>query len=451
MSKKWIVSTAFTLVSMCAMIACKTLNDSGNVAPVVGEQRETESSQTTEVPGSTAMPEDGFVLIKGGSFQMGSPESEAWRSDDEVQHPVTVSDFFMSSYEVTQGEYEKIIGVNPSNFFGDTLPVENVSWLEAITYCNAKSAQENLTPVYTIDGQNISWNREADGYRLPTEAEWEYACRAGTKTPFYMDPSPSAEDANYYGHYPYEIEGNYFAQDALETKPGEYRETTVEVGNFAPNPYGLYDMHGNVGEWVWDYYGSYPSEEQTDPTGPDSGVFRVYRGGGWNDFAKNMRSAYRATLEQDHKSFNLGFRLVRNAVSGSGSVAVEAAQHTEQDSGGKILIAYFSWGGEIQLALHRRSSSRQEQICLRLRWSSLIRTTIIRFWTKHSVIRKSRQGRHWLPMWKIWSSMIRCCWGTLTGGRLFLCPLHHFWKNMISPARQSFLSAVMAAVVSGRA
>ncbi|MGN0542054.1 MAG: flavodoxin, partial [Acutalibacteraceae bacterium] len=256
-----------------------------------------------------------------------------------------VSDFYMSKYELTQKEYEETIGKNPSSFSGDNLPVENVSWLDAINYCNARSEQENLTPVYAIDGQNVSWDRSADGYRLPTEAEWEYACRAGTTTPFYMEKSPSAEDANYYGHYPYEIEDNYFSQGNLEVKPGEYRQTTVPVDSFSENPYGLYNMHGNVGEWVWDYYGEYPAEEQNDPTGPSSGTLRVYRGGGWNDFAKNMRSAYRATLEQNKGSFNIGIRLVRNAVSGTGSVSGTDLQNTNSKSGGKILIAYFSWGG----------------------------------------------------------------------------------------------------------
>ena len=124
------------------------------------------------------VPEN-FVLIKGGSFQMGSPDSEPWRSVDETQHTVTVSDFYMSKYELTQKEYEEITGNNPSNFTGDDLPVENVSWLDAAAYCNALSERDGLTPVYTIDGQNVSWDRSANGYRLPTEAEWEYACRAG--------------------------------------------------------------------------------------------------------------------------------------------------------------------------------------------------------------------------------------------------------------------------------
>ena len=291
---------------------------------------------------------ENFVLIKGGSFQMGSPESEAWRSADETQHSVTVSDFYMSKYELTQKEYEEIMGNNPSNFLGETLPVENVSWLDAVAYCNARSEKENLTPVYTIDGQNVSWDRSSNGYRLPTEAEWEYACHAGTTTPFYMENSPSAEEANYYGHYPYEIEDNYFSQGNLQVQPGEYRQTTVPVDSFSENPYGLYNMHGNVSEWVWDYYSEYSTEAQTDPAGPASGTLRVYRGGGWNDFAKNKRSAYRATLEQNKGSFNLGIRLVLNAAPSSGSISGAGAQNTSVDGNGKILIAYFSWGGNTE-------------------------------------------------------------------------------------------------------
>lgn len=289
--------------------------------------------------------EDGFIRITGGTFQMGSPDTESWRSDDETQHPVTVSDFYMAPYEVTQAEYETVMGSNPSNFSGSDLPVENITWLEAVSFCNAYSEEKGLEPVYSIDGQNVSWNRSADGYRLPTEAEWEYACRAGTTTPFYMENSPSAEEANYYGHYPYMIEDNYFSQGNLTVKPGEYRQTTVVVGSFSPNPLGLYDMHGNVGEWTWDIYGAYPDGEQTDPVGAATGTRRVYRGGGWNDFAKNMRCAYRAMMDQDKGSFNIGIRLVRNAVPGSGSVEGTGAQAGDRVTGSSILIAYFSWGG----------------------------------------------------------------------------------------------------------
>lgn len=335
-----IISLFVSLSLIFCLAACsQTENpDTSSEQPPASNSPETTDMQVPE----------NFVLIKGGSFQMGSSESEAWRSADETQHSVTVSNFYMSRYELTQKEYEEITGNNPSNFSGENLPVENISWLDAVAYCNARSEKDGLTSVYTIDGQNVSWDRSANGYRLPTEAEWEYACRAGTTTPFYMENSPSAEDANYYGHYPYEIEDNYFSQGNLEVKPGEYRQTTVPVDSFSENPYGLYNMHGNVGEWVWDYYGDYSADEQTNPAGPTSGTLRVYRGGGWNDFAKNMRSAYRATMEQNKSSFNLGIRLVLNAAPGSGSVSGTGVQNTTADGNGKILIAYFSWGGNTE-------------------------------------------------------------------------------------------------------
>ena len=231
---------------------------------------------------------DGLVLIKGGTFDMGSPDDEMQRENDEQQHSVTLDDFYISPYEVSQEEYEEIMGENPSHFKGENLPVENVSWYEAIEYCNRLSEQEGLTPVYTIDGDQVSWDLSANGYRLPTEAEWEYAARAETTTPFNTETSISDKHANYYGHYPYGIEENYFSQDNLETKPGEYGQTTVEVNSFNPNKWGLYNMHGNVREWVYDYYGTYDLENTDNPTGPVTGSLKVNRGGGWNDYAKHL-------------------------------------------------------------------------------------------------------------------------------------------------------------------
>lgn len=131
---------------------------------------------------------ENFVLITGGTFRMESPDTESWRSEDEVQHTVTVHDFYMSVYEVTQAEYAEITGSSPSSFSGDDLPVEMASWIDAVRYCNARSEKEGLPPAYTVEGQTVTWNRAADGYRLPTEAEWEYACRAGTETAVWSVP-----------------------------------------------------------------------------------------------------------------------------------------------------------------------------------------------------------------------------------------------------------------------
>jgi len=227
-----------------------------------------------------------MVRIEGGTFTMGSPANEAGRFDDEgPQHRVTVSTFYMSKYQVTRAEYESVMKTNPSNFKGANLPVEQVSWYNAVEYCNALSQREGLTPAYNIDKSrkdpdnksgldDLKWivtrNPNANGYRLPTEAEWEYACRAGTTTPFNTGNNITTNQANYDGNYPYN-----------NNAKGTYREKTTPVGSFAPNPFGLYDMHGNVWEWCWDWYGNYKNEAQTNPTGAVSGAYRVIRGGGW--------------------------------------------------------------------------------------------------------------------------------------------------------------------------
>ena len=294
---------------------------------------------------------DDLVLIGGGTYQMGSPESEMQRETDEVQHEVTVSNFYIGKYEVTQEQYEEVMGENPSNFEGVNLPVENVTWYDAIEYCNRLSEIEGLTPVYTVDGENVSWDRSANGYRLPTEAEWEYTARAGTTTPFNTETSISDEEANYYGHYPYGIEENYFSQDNLETEPGQYRQTTVEVNSFSPNNWGLYNIHGNVAEWCFDYYGEYDLENNDNPSGPTTGTLRVNRGGGWNDYAKHLRSAYRASTTPDQRMNNIGFRIARNEDNSSNNgVVSDTNRDLQTQNAENVLIVYFSWSGNTENA-----------------------------------------------------------------------------------------------------
>jgi formylglycine-generating enzyme required for sulfatase activity len=254
-----------------------------------------------------------FVLVKGGTFTMGSPASEPERGTDEAQHRVTVSDFYIAKSSITQREWTALIGGNPSEFktnptdsSGDNLPVENVTWFDAVRFCNARSVREGLTLVYTISGETVVWNRSANGYRLPTEAEWEYACRAGTTTPFNTGNNITDAEANFYNNYGYN-------NNSSGRVTGGYRQRPMPVNSFKANPLGLFDMHGNMADWCWDWYGEYGAAAQSNPTGPAAGTLRVNRGGGWNDFPKHIRSAYRAATPPDNSSFNLGFRLARNA------------------------------------------------------------------------------------------------------------------------------------------
>ena len=233
-----------------------------------------------------------MVWINGGTFMMGSPAGESGRSPNEgPQRRITVSSFYMAMYPVTQAEYQDIMGSNPSHFKGINLPVEQVNWFEAVEYCNRRSLKEGLIPVYTVDRTNVSWNHEANGYRLPTEAEWEYACRAGTLTPFNTELSLS--------------EVGWYAENS--------ERRTWPVGQKLPNSWGLYDMHGNVLEWCWDWLGNYTAGAQTDPLGLASGKSRVYRGGCWRFVTHQNRSAFRFGNHPNLQSFLVGFRVVRSA------------------------------------------------------------------------------------------------------------------------------------------
>ena len=280
---------------------------------------------------------DGLVLIEGGTFQMGSPATELERDGDEMLHSVTVSDFYMAATEVTQREYEAIVGTNPSERKGDNLPVENVTWYDAIEFCNALSRQQGLTPCYTVSGKTVTWNRSADGYRLPTEAEWEFAARAKTTTPFSFGDYVHDSDANCYNAYGYN-------NDASGHWVNGYLRHTVETDRYKANAFGLKNMHGNVAEWTWDWYGDYPTAAATDPTGGERGVYKVVRGGGWNDFPKHIRSAYRSAFPADVPLYATGIRLVRNAAAATGEVKSTFASPAIHGTG-RVLIAYFSQTG----------------------------------------------------------------------------------------------------------
>ena len=220
-----------------------------------------------------------MVLIASGSFEMETILDE--QDNVDIRH-VTVNSFYIAKYEVTQREYENVIGYNPSYFKGPNLPVENVNWFDAIEYCNALSRRERLTLAYTITGSGsnrvVTWNKNANGYRLPTEEEWVYACRANTTTPYNTGNSINRNMANYFSR------------------------RTVNVGSYTPNNWGLYDMHGNVYEWCWNSSFNSNSENET----------RIIRGGSWLNTAKRLRSSFRDFFSPYQRTMFIGFRVVQN-------------------------------------------------------------------------------------------------------------------------------------------
>ncbi len=239
-------------------------------------------SMPQEITNSQGM---NFVLIPPGSFIMGSPEDEFQRSDNENPHKVTITRaFYIQTTEVTQEQWKKIMGDNPSKFTGcPKCPVDSISWHDAMAFIRKLNQLERTTK-----------------YRLPTEAEWEYACRANTDTPFYFGKFLSTDQANYNGNHP--IPGS---------PKGINRNQTIPVGSFPENPFGLYDMHGNVYEWCQDWYGDYPTEPIIDPTGPETGYSKISRGGGMSSYARRCRSANRTKHLPDYVNFYIGVRLAK--------------------------------------------------------------------------------------------------------------------------------------------
>ena len=275
-----------------------------------------------------------LAMIPAGTFLMGSTPEEIeenlklvggnadWQAhikSEGPQHQVTISQpFQMSIHEVTQGQFQQVLNRNPSSFksvpSGDDtsrFPVENVRWFDAIEFCNALSQSEGLSPCYdlknverdgdgSIKSASVTWLDDGRGYRLPTEAEWEYTCRAGTTTPFHFGTQLNGKQANVNGEEPYGT-----------TIKGPFLTRTITVGSYEKNAFGFYDMHGNVQEWCWDWHAGYYEQSPGEVMkGPVSGNLRVLRGGSLLGYCMSCRSAVRSRFNPDFRNYGLGFRVV---------------------------------------------------------------------------------------------------------------------------------------------
>ena len=262
-----------------------------------------------------------MVAVRAGEFLMGSPAGEAGRESDETQHEVRLTARFeIGATEVTQVLYDEIVGDNPSRYEGREQPVEQVSWCDAVAFCNRLSRREDLAEAYELPrGFGSGMDRDAcnaragdvglvadsPGYRLPTEAQWEYAARAGTTDRFSWGDSPAEAVVKLYAWYDRNAEDTYW------TEPHAKSEGAQQVAKLGANAWGLHDTAGNVWEWCWDRHGDHPSSAVTDPTGPDRGADRVLRGGSWYSASDSLRAAHRRGAEPGHSNSRVGFRVVR--------------------------------------------------------------------------------------------------------------------------------------------
>ena len=261
------------ILLVLGVLGCGSKKDASTPAKTPDAAAKNASTPDQLALGDPLVNSVGMVLvpIPAGKFMMG----------DESKHSVTITKpFHLGAFEVTQEQYEKVMGKNPSYFKGPNNPVELVSWKDAVEFCRKLSQLPKEKAAGHV-------------YRLPTEAEWEYACRAGTTAAYSF-----GDDASQLGQYAWFDENS--------------GTTTHPVGGKKPNPWGLYDMHGNVWEWCHDWHGEYPSEPVTDPTGPTTGSFRVYRGGGWDGYAGYCRSGSHHGFNPSYRGGLLGFRVARD-------------------------------------------------------------------------------------------------------------------------------------------
>ncbi len=246
-----------------------------------------------DIPGLLEM-----VELPGGTFQMGSPDSDDLAGNwEKPQHSVTVSAFAIARYPITRKLYREILGRSPEQWErdkdDDRLPANYLTWFDAVNFCNALSEKQGLRPCYSIEGDQVNWDQKANGYRLPTEAEWEYAVRAGTTTRWFFGDNDA--DLGRYAWFTSNSGGRVHS-----------------VGEKQPNPWDLHDMIGNVWEWCWDWFGDYSKGEAAiDPIGPLAGVSRVLRGGAYWGVGRNLRSAGRYGLVPEGRLGGIGVRCVR--------------------------------------------------------------------------------------------------------------------------------------------
>jgi len=311
---------------LCAFTACGTKNPA---APAEGGPEPAPAQPAAPVPKTPAAPFIDMVLVNGGTFRMGNPGNPNRRDSAALdiewpRHDVTLRDFYIGKYEVTQGQYLEVTGMKPSSHSKNPddhspngwmkLPVESVSWYDAIVFCNRLSIKEKLKPVYSLNGsvnpddwgdtptrrssewESAAMDIRANGYRLPTEAEWEYAARGGAESKGYH--FAGSNTASHVAWYTVVVNGMTVG-------------TIHEVGKKQPNELGLYDMSGNVMEWCWDWIDTYPADPQDNPVGPPRGLYRVIRGGGWSIRDTYSRVFYRHNNQAHYFGINLGFRVAR--------------------------------------------------------------------------------------------------------------------------------------------